>query len=214
MRVLFLLLFFVTILSRNNAQAQLPTNTFSKSLEAAVFLFDKSQTQENYEVAFSAMEELHKQEPSAWLPGYYASIIKARMALKKMGNADKLADEAIKWLTITKAIHNSDEVLCLESLVYTSKMSVSPTFRWKAYETRINKPLEQAIALNKNNPRAYLLKANIQYKMPAFFGGGCNTAMPNLRQAKRILDQQKNEFTVMPHWGRPNVEELIKACPL
>ena len=212
MRSLFLLLVFFAILNKGKAQTQ--TNTFSKSLEAAVILFDKSQTQEQYDLTFTKMEELYKQDPSAWLPTYYASIIKARMAMKKMGNADKLADEAIKWLAITKAIHNSDEVLCLESLVYTSKMSVNPTFRWKAYEAKINKPLAQAMALNKNNPRAYILKANIQYKMPALFGGGCNSALPNARQAKRIIDQQNNEFTVMPHGGRHILEELIKACPI
>lgn len=210
MRSIFLLLFFVTLLNNGNAQA----SSFSKSLEAAVILFDKSQTQEQYDLTFSKMEELYKQDPSAWLPGYYASLIKARMAMKKMGNADKLADEAIRWLAITKAIHNSDEVLCLESLVYTSKMSVNPTFRWKAYEAKINNPLVQSMALNKNNPRAYILKANIQYKMPALFGGGCNSALPNARQAKRIIDQQNNEFTVMPHWGRHILEELIKACPI
>lgn len=212
MRSIFLPLLFFFILNKGDAQTTNPS--FSKNLEATVMLFDKAQTQDQYDFIFAKIEELHKQDPSAWLPAYYACIIKARMAMKKMGDADALADEAIKWLAITKALHNSDEVFCLESLVYSSKMSVNPTFRWKAYESKINKPLEQAMALNKNNPRAYILKANIQYKMPALFGGGCNSALPNARQAKRILDQQKNEFTVMPHWGRPILEELIKACPI
>ena len=160
------------------------------------------------------MEELHKQDPSAWLPAYYASIIKARMAMKKMGDSDQLANEAIQWLKITKALHNSDEVLCLESIVYTSKMAVNPIFRWKVYESRIKKPLEQAIALNKNNPRPYILKANLQYKMPVIFGGGCNYARPIAQKAKLTFDQLKTDFTVMPHWGRPILEDLIKACPL
>jgi hypothetical protein len=190
------------------------SNNFSKNLVAAVSLFDQCQTKEQYELTYAKMEELYKQDPTAWLPPYYASIIKARMAMKKMGDNDQQADQAIQWLNITKAIHNSDEVLCLESLVYTSKMSVNPTFRWKAYESKIKKPLEQAIALNKNNPRPYILKANLQYKMPVFFGGGCNSAKPIAKKAKEILDQQKTEFTVMPHWGRPILAELIKACPL
>lgn len=196
----------------NQVKAQ--SNSFTKNLTAAVVLFDQCQTQEHYDLTFAKMEELYKLDPTAWLPPYYASIIKARMAMKKMGDVDDLADEAIRWLNVTKALHNSDEVLCLESLVYTSKMSVNPTFRWKAYESKIKKPLEQAIALNKNNPRPYILKANLQYKMPAIFGGGCNSAKPIVQKAKAALDQQKTEFTVMPHWGRPILADLIKACPL
>ncbi|MGI9139002.1 MAG: hypothetical protein ACR2IM_08180 [Sediminibacterium sp.] len=188
--------------------------SFAKKLEAAVLLFDNCQTKEQYQTTFSQMEQLYKQDPTAWLPPYYASIIKARMAMKKMGNSDHLADEAIHWLTITKGIHNSDEVLCLESLVYTSKMSVNPTFRWKTYESKIKLPLEQAMVLNKNNPRPFILIANLQYKIPVIFGGGCNSAKPYAQKAKAILDQQKTDFTVMPHWGRPIFAELVKACPL
>ncbi|NBT07317.1 MAG: hypothetical protein EB092_05530 [Chitinophagia bacterium] len=194
------------------AQAQF--NSYVKNLEAAVQLFDKSQTKENYELVYSKMEEISKQAPNEWLPAYYASIIKARMALKKMGNPDALADQAIQWLNYTKSKHNSDEVLCLESLVYSSKMSINPVFRWKAYEARINKPLEQAMALNKNNPRSYILKANIIYKMPILFGGGCADARPLIQKAKIIFDTQKEEFNIMPHWGRPLLNDLMKACPI
>lgn len=206
--IIFLLFLFLF----NVVQSQ--SNSFGKNLAAAVVLFDQCQTKEQYEVAFAKMEELYKQDPTAWLPPYYASIIKARMAMKKMGDSDQLADQAIQWLGMTKAIHNSDEVLCLESLVYTSKMSVNPPFRWKSYESKIKKPLDQAMALNKNNPRPFILKANLQYKMPLFFGGGCNSAKPFAAKAKEILDQQKTDFTVMPHWGRAILTELLKACPI
>ena len=210
MRRIFLLLSFCYLFNEGKSQS----SSFTKNLEAAVVLLNKCQTRDQYVIAFAKMEELHKQDPSAWLPTYYASIIKARMAMKKMGDSDQLANEAIQWLTITKAIHYSDEVLCLESIVYTSKMAVNPIFRWKVYESRIKKPLEQAIALNKNNPRPYILKANLQYKMPVFFGGGCNSARPIAQKAKLAFDQVKTDFTVMPHWGRPILEDLMKACPL
>lgn len=210
MRRIFLLLSFCFLFNQGKSQS----SSFTKNLEAAVVLLNKCQTRDQYVIAFAKMEELHKQDPSDWLPTYYASIIKARMAMKKMGDSDQLANEAIQWLTITKAIHYSDEVLCLESIVYTSKMAVNPIFRWKVYESRIKKPLEQAIALNKNNPRPYILKANLQYKMPVIFGGGCNSARPIAQKAKLAFDQLKTDFTVMPHWGRPILEDLIKACPL
>jgi hypothetical protein len=209
MRQIFLLVSFCFLFNHGKSQS----SSFTKNLEAAVILLNNCQTQDQYVSTFAKMEELYKQDPSAWLPAYYASIIKARMAMKKMGDADQLANEAIQWLAITKALHNSDEVLCLESIVYTSKMSVNPIFRWKVYESRIKKPLELANALNKNNPIPYILKANLQYKMPVLFGGGCNSARPIAQKAKLAFDQIKTDFTVMPHWGRPILEDLMKACP-
>lgn len=210
MRKGYLIFIFFGCLNHLLAQS----NGNLKNIEGAVVLFDQCQTQLQYEQTFNKMEELYKQNSSLWLPAYYASLIKARMAMKKMGSADKLADEAIYWLNLTKAIHNSDEVLCLESLVYTSKMSINPTFRWNAYESKINKPLDQAMQLNKNNPRPYILKANLQFKIPILLGGGCKSAKPFAQKAKMIMEQQKNEFTIMPHWGRPILEELLKACSL
>jgi hypothetical protein len=62
--------------------------------------------------------------------------------------------------------------------------------------------------------RRNILKANLQYKMPVLFGGGCNSARPIVQKAKAAIEQQKSEFTVMPHWGGPILADLIKACPL
>ena len=210
MRQLVTLLFFVFSINYTHAQSKSST----KNLELAVQQFDQSKTRQEYEWVFAKMQDLYQQNNQEWLPAYYASIIKARMAMEKMGNADKLADEAIRWLNITKALHYSDEVLCLESLVFTSKMSVNPTFRWLAYESKIKLPLEKAIALNKNNPRAYLLQANIQYKIPSLLGGGCEKAIPMIQKARVIFEAQKEEFTIMPHWGRPLLASMIKACAL
>lgn len=210
MRAIFYILIFSFCLLKSQAQ----TTNFFKNIELAVLQFDKSQTKQDYIIVFQKMEELYKENSHEWLPAYYASLIKARMAMKKMGNADDLADDAIQWLQITKSLHNSDEVLCLESLVYTAKMSVSPTFRWLSFESKIKTPLEQAIALNKNNPRAYLLQASVQSKIPVLLGGGCTAVKPMLQKAKTSFEAQKEEFTIKPHWGRPLLAELLKACPL
>lgn len=188
--------------------------SFQKNLEEAVFFLDQSKTQDQYTVAFSKMESLYKMDPSQWLPAYYATLIKARMSIKKMGNPDILADEALAWLMKTKALHNSDEVGCVESFAYTAKMAVSPTFRWNSYDKKIKNPLAFALGLNKNNPRIYTLQASLQYRMPGWFGGGCKSALPLAQKAKLIFDAQKNDFTVMPHWGRQIINEIINGCPV
>lgn len=188
-------------------------SAFQKSMEGAVLYFDQCQTKEQYLLVIAKMEDLHQNYPKEWLPPYYISLVKSRLSMKKMlDHPDATADEAIAWILKAQQLHNSDEVLCALSLAYTAKMSINPTLRWMSYEKKIKNPLEQAIQLNKNNPRAYTLKASLQYKMPVLLGGGCPKAAEIATTAKNIFDRQKNDFTIYPHWGRPILNEIIKAC--
>jgi hypothetical protein len=187
--------------------------SFQKNMEGAVLYFDQCQTKDQYLSAIAKMEELHLNYPNEWLPPYYISLVKSRLSMKKMlDHSDATADEAIAWILKAQQLHNSDEVLCALSLAYTAKMSINPTLRWMIYEKKIKNPLEQAIQLNKNNPRAITLKASLQYKMPILLGGGCQKAAEIAATAKNIFDRQKNDFTIYPHWGRPILNEIVKAC--
>ncbi|MCX6332318.1 MAG: hypothetical protein NTZ82_06750 [Bacteroidetes bacterium] len=206
------LIFFFTLFIVQTSHSQV--GSFQKNMEEAVAFFDQAKTQDQTTVAFSKMEALYKMDPTQWLPAYYATLIKARMSIKKMGNPDMLADEALAWLMKTKALHNSDEVACIESFAYTAKMAVSPTFRWNSYDKKIKNPLAVALGLNKNNPRIYTLQASLLFRMPGWFGGGCKSALPLAQKAKLIFDAQKNDFTVMPHWGRPIINEILNGCPV
>ena len=94
MRQIFLLASICFLCNQGKSQS----SSYTKNLEAAVVLLDKYQTRDQYISILAKMEELYKQDPSAWLPAYYASIIKARMAMKKMGDSDQLANESIQWL--------------------------------------------------------------------------------------------------------------------
>lgn len=194
-----------------SAHAQVPS--YQKNMEVAVLYFDQCQTKEQYQTAMLKMQELHQVNPKEWLPPYYIALINSRLCMKKMvENLDDIADEAIAWAIKAQQLHHSDEVLCAVSLAYTAKMSINPTLRWLSYEKKIKTPLEQAIQLNKNNPRAFTLKASLQYKIPLLLGGGCKQATSYAMTAKNIFDRQKNEFTIYPHWGRPILNEILKAC--
>jgi hypothetical protein len=196
---------------------QLPTQAQSinqsKALEAAVMQFNQTNSPSSYTQLFLKFEQLYSLDKTNWLIPYYAGMTRSIMCLLKMGDRDALANDALLWVGRAKSIMPNDEVYCAESLAYTAKMSVNPALRWLAYEGKVKNALSLAKRLNPNNPRAYLLEANIQQKLPFIFGGGCKSAKPLIQKAELCFNVQTKGNSVEPSWGIQSLVKLKKACP-
>jgi hypothetical protein len=209
MRSFFYILFFSFFLLKGQAQA----NSTNKALETAVIQFHQTNKNLNYQELYQQFEQLYAVNKTNWLIPYYAGMTKSIMCLLKMGDRDALANDAILWVGRAKSIMANDEVYCAEGLAYTAKMSVNPTLRWFAYEGKIKKALNTAKKLNPHNPRAYVLEANIQQKIPFIFGGGCNSVKPLIQKAELCFNAKAKPNSLEPSWGFQSLVQLKKACP-
>ena len=205
-----LIVLFVLLLQLR-LQAQSPNQT--KVLESAVMQFNQTNNPNSYKQLYLQFEQLYSVDKTNWLIPYYAGMTKSIMCLLKMGDRDALANDALLWVSRAKSILANDEVYCAESLAYTAKMSVNPALRWLAYEGKVKNALSLAKKLNPNNPRAYLLEANIQQKLPFIFGGGCKSAKPFIQKAELCFNAQNKVNSVEPSWGIQSLVKLKKACP-
>jgi len=203
--VLFILLLQLPL------QAQVTNQT--KALESAVIQFNQTNNPSSYTQLYLQFEKLYSVDKTNWLIPYYAGMTKSLMCLLKMGDRDALANDALIWLAKAKSIEVNDEIYCAESLAYTAKMSVNPTLRWFTYEGKIKNSLSLAKKLNPNNPRAYILEANIQQKLPFIFGGGCKSAKPLIQKAELFFSTQTKTNSIEPSWGIQSLVKLKKACP-
>ena len=191
-------------------QAQSPNH--SKALESAVMQFHQTNSPSSYTQLYLQFEQLYSVDKTNWLIPYYAGMTKALMCLLKLGERDALANDALLWITRAKSIAVNDEIYCAESLAYTAKLSVNPALRWFTYEGKIKNALSMAKKLNPNNPRAYILEANIQHKLPYLFGGGCKSAKPLIQKAEWCLNNQTKVNSIEPSWGIQSLVKLKKAC--
>jgi hypothetical protein len=182
-------------------------------LESAVIQFNKTNSPSSYIQLFQQFEQLYAVDKTNWLIPYYAGMTKSLMCLLKMGDRDALASDALLWVARAKSIEVNDEIYCAESLAYTAKMSVNPALRWFTYEGKIKNSLSLAKKLNPNNPRAYILEANIQQKLPFIFGGGCKSAKPLIQKADLFFSNQTKANSIEPSWGIQSLVKLKKACP-
>ena len=205
-----LLVLFVLLLQLP-LQAQSPNQ--AKVLESAVMQFNQANNPSSYKQLYLQFEQLYSVDKTNWLIPYYAGMTKSIMCLLKMGDRDALANDALLWVARAKAIEVNDEIYCAESLAYTAKMSVNPALRWFTYEGKIKNSLSLAKKLNPNNPRAYILEANIQQKLPFIFGGGCKSAKPLIQKADLFFSNQTKANSIEPSWGIQSLVKLKKACP-
>ena len=201
---------FFILLMQLPLQAQSPNQ--SKALESAVMQFNQTNSPSSYTQLYLQFEQLYSVDKTNWLIPYYAGMTKALMCLLKMGERDALANDALLWINRAKSIAVNDEIYCAESLAYTAKLSVNPALRWFTYEGKIKNALSMAKKLNPNNPRAYILEANIQHKLPYLFGGGCKSAKPLIQKAELCLNNQAKVNSIEPSWGVQSLVKLKKAC--
>jgi len=195
-------------------QVQSQSVQFATEMNLAVKSFDLAQSAKEYQAVLLKLEPIAKTYTNEWLPLYYMSLTTARMSMLKMDNADDLADRSIELIEKAKKIQVNDEILCVESLAYTAKMSVSPYTRWLRYERKIKSPLIAAKKINKENPRVYALEASLQYHMPVMFGGGCAKSYAIALIASEKLNAQAkwNTQYYMPHWGINVIQEIMDKC--
>jgi len=205
-----LFIFFILLVQ---LQVQAQATNQSKALEAAVMQFNQANKNQAYQELYLQFEQLYAVNKTNWLIPYYAGMTRSIMCLLKMGDRDALANDALLWVGRAKSIVKNDEIYCAESLAYTAKMSVNPALRWLVYEGKIKKALSFAKKLNPNNPRAYVLEANIQQKIPFIFGGGCKSVKPLIQKAELCFNAQTKVGSVEPSWGFQSLVQLKKACP-
>jgi len=161
-----LFVFFILLVQ---LQVQAQATNQSKALEAAVMQFNQANKNQAYQELYLQFEQLYAVNKTNWLIPYYAGMTRSIMCLLKMGDRDALANDALLWVGRAKSIVKNDEIYCAESLAYTAKMSVNPALRWLVYEGKIKYALKLAKKMNPNNPRAYVLEANIQQKIPFIY---------------------------------------------
>lgn len=166
----------------------------------------------DFENTAAAFERIADAEKNQWLPYYYAALTKARMSIQKMGDQDKLADEAQALIDKAKNIETNSEILCVESMIATDKMLVDPPARWMQYGQASMQFLEEAKKADTTNPRPYALQAISLRNTPEAFGGGCDAAKPIAKKALELFATFKPTSEIHPSWGKELAQSIIDGC--
>ena len=131
-------------------------------------------------------ERIASSETAEWLPNYYAALCYNIIAQKQKEGSEKdkyldKTDSFIEKLS-KQNVTNQDEVEVLKAQNYMMRISVDGQARWMKYSSAFEGSIAKAKEINPENPRAYMLKAQMVYYTPAQFGGGPEKPVPKYKK--------------------------------
>ncbi|HCX76982.1 MAG TPA: hypothetical protein DHU93_17945, partial [Algoriphagus sp.] len=73
----------------------------------------------------------------------------------------------------------------------------------------------KAINLDRENPRALYLMAQMEYGMAQFFGSGTDKACGMVRLSLEQFEKEESIITedyILPKWGKRSAQQMMNNC--
>jgi tetratricopeptide (TPR) repeat protein len=167
--------------------------------------------------AFARIAELN---PKEWQPFYYQALAYTFQGLNKdlsMDKKDASLSQAEELARKADALSpNNAEIVALQGFVTMAKLSADPASRGQSLSGLALQTFGKALAIDKQNPRALILMAQMELGMAKFFGSGTEKACGLAKQSLAVFDSQDEEAlkaAILPTWGKNMAKGVAKNCP-
>jgi len=160
-------------------------------------------------------ERIAAAEKKEWIPYYYAAFCQVNYGFMEQDKSkiDGIADRAAILIAKADSLSpGNSEISCIKSMIASCHMMVDPMQRWQQYGAASNEHMAAAMLQDPGNPRPYYLKGQGLKYTPEQFGGGCKTAMVELKAALEKYAAFTQASELHPSWGKEQVESLVKEC--
>jgi hypothetical protein len=141
------------------------------------------------------------------------------MAFETEGSIDEkdaLFAQAKKHAGKAAAISPSNsEIVALQGYILLGELSADPNSRGQNLSPIVMQTFGKAIDLNRQNPRALFLMAQMEYGMARFFGQGPEKACGLVRASLELFEKEageSSESSLNPTWGQKGAEEMMGLC--
>lgn len=190
-------------------------SSYEKIMTTKIAKIETCKSAEEFQALANDFQRVSDKEKGEWLPSYYAAfsqIQKGRLMMRegKTANLDPVADEAQKYLDVALGLSpDNSEILLLQKMIYSLKMMVNPQERHMTFGMKAEESLKKAEAINPENPRVALIKAEDLYFTPEQFGGSKEKGLALFKQAILKFDAFKPEKELSPNWGKSEAEYFL-----
>lgn len=154
-------------------------------------------------------------EKSEWLPLYYHAQCYILMSFieqdgtKKDGYLDVAEKSLTKLLEIVPA---ESEVFTLQAFYFTGRLVVNPMERGQEYSMKSGQAIGKAMSLDPANPRAKLMKIQMDMGSAPFMGLDPKSFCPQAKELLASWDNFKPQSSIHPNWGKDQLEGMVKGC--
>lgn len=189
---------------------------FENAMKKQIASLKTIQSAEESQLVANGFLRIAEAKSEEWLPLYYAAYVHATAAFRFEINKDQYFDEAMSLVEKAEKISpNNSEITALKGYVIMGKLSVDPMNRGQEMSPLALQTFGKAIALNKENPRATTLMAQMELGMAQFFGQGPEKACGLARMGLELYAKEEAKITenyLLPTWGKSQAEQVAGSC--
>ena len=129
---------------------------------------------------------------------------------QKTDGLDVSGDAALNYISKAESLSpNNAELFLLKKMAHGIKMMVDPMSRYMTEGQEAQKALGEAIKLDPNNPRIYILQAEDLYFTPEQYGGDKKKAKETFLKAKELFKINKPKTAIDPNWGESEADYFL-----
>ncbi|WBL21021.1 hypothetical protein [Zunongwangia sp. HRR-M8] len=169
----------------------------------------------NIESASALFERIASAEKENWLPDYYLGLVNITEAFntkdKKKVEAQLKKAEGALQSALLKTEENA-ELLVLEALIYTVKITQNPMTNGQKYMPKINEIYAKAEKLEPNNPRVKFEKAQFAMGSAKFFGNDLEPICKDIEASILLFEEFENDTPFYPNWGKDQAIKALESC--
>lgn len=164
---------------------------------------------EELQKSANAFQRIASMNPEEWLPDYYAAWAYANMGFRTEGAA-KEKDAFFRQAKIhadkaAKISPNNSEIVAIQGFITMGELSVDPMTRGQHLSAEAMQTFGKAISINRENPRALMMMAQMEWGMAQFFGQGPEKACGLLNSSISLFEKEAATIpadSILPTWGK------------
>ena len=154
-------------------------------------------------------------EKTEWLPLYYQAHCYILMSFMEpdASKKDSYLDVAEKSVNkLIEMVPAESEVFTLQSFYFTGRLVVNPMERGQQFGGLSGQAIGKALALDPSNPRAKLMKIQMDMGSAQFMGQDPKSFCPQAKELLAGWDDFKPKSAIHPSWGKDQVQGIVKGC--
>lgn len=189
---------------------------YENAMKKQIAAMKTIQTAEESQAVSNGFIRIAEAKSEEWLPLYYAAYLQTVAAFRFEVNKDQYFDQAMELVNkADKIAPNNSEITALKGYTIMGKLSVDPMNRGQEMSPLAMQTFGKAIALDKENPRATTLMAQMELGMSQFFGSGPERACGLARVGLELFAKEEakiNENYILPTWGKREADQIASQC--
>jgi len=165
--------------------------------------------------ASNLFERIAAAESDNWLPPYYAAQVLVLQGFEvkdkeilsaQLSKAQNLINDA------TAISKDNSEIMILQALLHTVWVAYDGATYGMQLSPKIAAIYGKASAIDSNNPRVVLQKAEWDMGSAQFFGQDTAPFCKDIERAIELFANFKPESTFHPQWGKERAEQVLASC--